>query len=257
MAKVNLAHLIDSIRGQIGHSVVYFPLGSRQFARNWVIPSNPSSEGQSTVRSALTAAANAFLSITVAEKQAWADLAANLPRKDLDSESYKLSAIQLYIEVNLYRQLDGQAITDVAPTLATPAFISPADASIEVVTDTEKADADATLIGVAGTPAATDLYALHLTFPTYLGSYTPKKTDLRYAVLDFETAIVAGSAITSASGFALTRLQQRFGAQWPDTVAQSDTWYVGARITPLTDEYLPAGQPVKTIDILPITITAA
>lgn len=117
MAKIRLAFPVDGIRGAIrGRSgLVYFLWRGLQVARRFVIPANPDSTAQQTVRAWFTAAAQQFGSISPAEKTGWETYAQLVPRQ-VDGQTLILPAIDAYLEINSIRQLAGQAITDTAPT---------------------------------------------------------------------------------------------------------------------------------------------
>lgn len=100
--------------GKIG-GFVHMKLLGFPVARRHVLPAQPRTTAQVNIRAYLTAAAQAFGSLTTPERAAWETLA-NLMVKSHLGFSYTPYAINAYISVNVWRQLDGQAVDDAAPT---------------------------------------------------------------------------------------------------------------------------------------------
>lgn len=100
--------------GKVG-GFVHMKLLGFPVARRHVLPAQPRTTAQVNVRAYLTAAAQAFGSISVAERAAWETLANLMVHSHLGF-TYTPYAINAYISVNVWRQLDGQAISDTAPT---------------------------------------------------------------------------------------------------------------------------------------------
>jgi len=84
--------------------------------RNFAAPDNEQSTAQVAVRGAITGASQAYSGLTASELAAWETLAANYTRLDRAGNEYPLTGQQMYNAVNAYRLMDGQAVSDTAPT---------------------------------------------------------------------------------------------------------------------------------------------
>lgn len=150
---IKLVGELDSIRGRFDGTVQY-PHGGRQFARKFVQPSNPDTSFQQVIRGYFTLASQAYNLLSSAEKADWEALAIAMTRVDANGDVYNPTAKGLYISVNQYRQIDGQAITDVAPS----AVVAPAITSVNLIEN----DTTTLTIGLTGV-SATDLLSVRLT----------------------------------------------------------------------------------------------
>lgn len=126
MAIVKLRDPYEKIAGKVGGddgNVLFVSLG-RQFLRNMVIPENPDTANQQIIRNLLTQAAQAFGSLTDNERAAWVTYATNHPKKDSFGDDYTLQEMAAYVEVNVLRLINAQAISDVAPSTDPPWTVS-------------------------------------------------------------------------------------------------------------------------------------
>lgn len=96
--------------------LVYFKLLGMQVARQYAIPTNPKTANQLLTRSFLTLASQAFGDLTNDERAAWLTFAAAHPRSYLGA-TYTMQEMAAYVWINWLRQIDGQAISDAAPTI--------------------------------------------------------------------------------------------------------------------------------------------
>jgi hypothetical protein len=108
-------------RNEVVGGQVCYSIADRNFARSFVIPDNPASAFQQSIRSFFTLASQAFSLLTNAERALWETLSVDLPLVDIFGQSYARTAKGAYVAVNVLRQLDAQAITDVAPASITQA----------------------------------------------------------------------------------------------------------------------------------------
>lgn len=127
---------------------VFLKLMGMQCARLHVMPAQPQAADQVLIRGYLTAAAQAFGSLTAGERASW-ETYANLCTKSHLGYNYTLSAIMAYVQVNTYRQIDGQAISDTAPT-ATAGFAASVVATLGYVVGTTVFSFDVTHNGANG-----------------------------------------------------------------------------------------------------------
>jgi hypothetical protein len=100
--------------------------------RHHVVPDNPNTSEQGTIRADFTTAAQGFKACSPAERTAWRTYAAKIPRMIMD-RLITLQEMAAYVLVNSYRLIDGLAVTPTAPTvladfsasnIATVAYVS-------------------------------------------------------------------------------------------------------------------------------------
>jgi hypothetical protein len=105
--------------GKLGLTVT-FPSRYGLIRRAKVIPSNPNSPRQYSVRSAFTAAAHAYDALTTAQQNAWIAAAAAYQTKPSLGQSGPMTGLQLYVRINATLELFGLETVTVPP--AVPAF---------------------------------------------------------------------------------------------------------------------------------------
>ena len=185
------------------------------------MPAQPQSSEHVLSRSYLTAAAQAFGSLSVAERAAW-ETYANLNIKSHMGLSYSLYAINAYIQVNCYRQINGQAISDVAPT--------------------SLAGFSASLIATLGYVVGTTTYSFDVTHNGTNGvgfwvvSQTPVLASAQRAARPSDYRLI--DSVAAASIVAVVTSPQTISITTPKYVP-SDTDWQAVRVIPLNDEYAP------------------
>jgi len=98
---------------------VVYPIGNRTFSRAYVHPDNPDTPLQSILRAHLTAISQAWQTVSNVNAAGWATLGlAMSPVTDPDGLDYNLVAQNAYTSINMYRLLDGEAQTAVAPAFS-------------------------------------------------------------------------------------------------------------------------------------------
>lgn len=228
MPKALLKQPFDAYSGKTGDvgAPVLYRRGNENIVRTNVRPANPDSVLQTQVRAAFSAASKAFSDITDQNKSTWENLNAQIRRQNVFGQDYPATAKGLYTGVNQYRQLDGQAINDVAP----PAVIQLAatditDLEIEagganVLVTWEHSNADGfffveltqALPGVTRQPRDTDFASISNDYITAIAARQASPMVITYAVADMKVPVVAGERygirITSLSAGYL--LGQRF-----------------------------------------------
>jgi hypothetical protein len=189
MALVTLRQPFDRFRGalmDVGGSgiVVYDSLKAGQVARRFVSPHNPKSANQETVRTYLTAAAQAYRALSATVAANWNAAAVLVKKKNNLAVDYEYSGINLFCEVNFYRQLDGQAITPTPPVKTELPVIAAA-----AITATISATPSSTLtVGVTNSlsPGSDTFHALVLCSPPWVRpARLPRRND--YAMRDHAT----------------------------------------------------------------------
>jgi hypothetical protein len=172
--------------GKLGLTVT-FPSRYGLIRRTKVVPSNPNTYRQATVRTAFTSAARAYDALSEAQQNAWITAAGQYQTKPSLGQSGPLTGLQLYVRINATLTQFGLDNVDAPP--AVPAFgdLSPQNL---VITNTG------------------GVIALKLTCPTSVGENTivrasaPQKSGVRRMpdtrILGTCPAAVTGSAtITS------------------------------------------------------------
>lgn len=223
--------LFEAFRGRFADSVLY-PVSGRQIARQFVVPANPQSSFQNDVRSIFSSASVGYSNLNSSEKQSWIDAAAGISLIDEFGQPYQITPKGLYIRVNAYRLLDGQALLDTAPAIGSPTPYT--DVSVAM-------DGSDVEINVTG-GSASDLVVVYFSAPLPGQTRVARLNDLRLPMEDSADSIVTGSAGGFLSlAVANLRLNLSVGAR------------VGCRLLPLTSNYIP-GSPLFVPDL---TITAA
>lgn len=173
--------------GKIG-GFVHMKLLGMPVARRHVLPAQPRTTAQVNIRAYLTAAAQAFGDLTTAERTAWETMA-NLMTHSHLGFTYTPYAINAYISVNVWRQLDGQAIDDAAPT-ALAGFTASVIATVGYVTATTVFSFILTHNGVA----TVGFWAVSTTPTLASAQRAARPSDYRLAMATTADAIVAVEA---------------------------------------------------------------
>jgi len=232
--KVRLAYPVDQLVGKAGgpFGIVFSRWRGLQVARRLVVPANPSTVEQDAIRGMLASAAVAFQSLTLAEKATW-NAFATLMRNRILGQEVTRPAISMYCMINVFRQIDGQAITDVAPT-AKPDFAITGITAFQhdVVTG------DMNVVFTHNAPATADRFVMaKWTAALPSGVVIPRKSDYRLA-----------EGVDAASIIPLAASPQTaiFTTPWAElTVGQ----FSGVSLTPMNISYVPG---VEFSDVLTV-----
>lgn len=215
------AELSGAVGGPFG-IVVWNQRGVMVGRRN-VVPANPSTTNQDTIRGYLATAAGAFQSISLVEKAAW-EVFGELMQRSTLGQKYNLSAISAYCMINTYRQMKGDTLTDTAPTTK-PAFAVTGVTSITNVGPGTSLDLIFT--HNEGTPSG-EFVMIKTTGQLPSQVVVPKDSDFRMfaGVADDESIVDLAAS--------------------PQTVVEANAWafpavgsYMGIELTPMSDEYVP------------------
>lgn len=128
---------------------------SGAYIRGRVIPVNPGSSQQNTVRAALaTLVARWTSTLTAAQRTAWETWAFNTPQTDPLGQSITITGQNAYIKCNAPRIQLGVSVVDVAPTVFAGAVLTPpgivsATASTDILS-ISFTNSDAWAIGTGG-----------------------------------------------------------------------------------------------------------
>ena len=126
MAIIRLAPPFDAYHGTVsgvaGSSklTIFSTAKAAGVSRQWVVPANPQSTAQMLMRSYQIAGAAAYSALTPAQAAEWVDAAEQLNYENILHLSYTLSGINLFVMINAYRQIRGDAIIDACPTITMP-----------------------------------------------------------------------------------------------------------------------------------------
>jgi hypothetical protein len=105
--------------GKLGLTVT-FPSRNGLIRRSLVTPANPNSAAQLRVRSAFTAQAHRYDSLTQSQQDAWSVAAGNYQSRASLGQSGPLTGLQLFVKLNSLLSLLGQDPVDAPPPV--PAF---------------------------------------------------------------------------------------------------------------------------------------
>lgn len=114
--KAILQQPYEQLSGKNG-ALVNYSLSGNPIVRAFVTPANPQTTVQQTLRGYFTSGSQAFNDLTDSERAAWKTVADAIQRTNSLGQQYTISEKGLYVMVNQYRQMDGQAITDTAPSI--------------------------------------------------------------------------------------------------------------------------------------------
>lgn len=120
MAKISFAAWVGDVAGRVGNAVVQRGKAGNTL-RERVIPINPESTAQVTVRGRLTARSKAWAGLTESQRNAWDSAAASAAWTQTDSfgNPFQLSGEQLYLKLNLVIASVGASAISSPPTKAT------------------------------------------------------------------------------------------------------------------------------------------
>lgn len=215
---------VEAIAGKHADSLVYYNIRNRQLARTWVYPFNPNTFMQALLRGYFATISAAWKTVSDSQAIAWEELANQLGGTDSLGRAYGFYVNNAFMQVNLYRLIDGQTIT-----LNPPAYDPqpPASAVIELIwNESEEANISIT----HSLPAGTFIF-VQLT--PFLNSQRrqARRNELRIPTTSLAASIVARAS--SPQSFIIN--PARVG--WP--AAQG---YVGIRLLSLSSGYLPGGE---------------
>lgn len=110
-----LSQVYTAASGSVG-GVTYSRNRGGMYTRARSVPTNPNSNQQQTVRSAMTALVANWQSLPAAQREAWTTYASNTPRTDRLGQALTLTGQQQYVAVNTPRLSAGLGVVNVAPT---------------------------------------------------------------------------------------------------------------------------------------------
>jgi len=204
-----------SLEGQ-----VTYPVGGANYSRAWIEPANPESAHQVAIRALLTAAAQGFADLTEAQADAWRAAASGVFRTNPAGQVYELSGANLYALINLYRTMDGEALTATPPALTAPGAIT-------AVTDVKASGTSVSIVCTHSLATATDFILARITSALTGAARNARPSDYRVCTVAYADSIVAAAA--SPQTIALTNT----------TLGTAEDDYVGVELLPLGPTYWP------------------
>ena len=222
MAKVLFAAPFAAVHGKVGINgeSVAWTAGGRGFLRANVLPTNPNSDAQTSIRSYIQQATTAWQALTEAQAKAWNDLAEFIKTTDVFGTERSLSGIQIFVRQNMYRLMDGQTITN-APIGGT---VPPAPSSVTLV---ETLTDQLTLNITHGASAGSGFWFVRLAEARASAARKTRRNEVRAVGGDFSNAIVPITASPQAVPIDVTAASYPAGE------------FTGVMVTPLADEYFP------------------
>lgn len=157
MALVKFGHLIADARGKLNGTVFSHNRGG-SYMRTKVTPTNPATSFQTAVRNSLTAAAQAWRSLTDIQRQGWISLSTQLTRTNVFGDNKFLSGFSTYVRLNANLLKIGEAQIPAAPVplavtaMATLSIAADASASTLIATFTLGTVGDTSTFVVEATP---------------------------------------------------------------------------------------------------------
>lgn len=122
-----MKYVPSAMIGQLSRSAGSTTASRNRFGsyfRNRVMPVNPNTPAQSTVRNQWQELSGAYRDLDEAGRNAWKELGEQMFRTDSLGQTYTLTGLQAYMSINQNLFLIGASTTNVAPTLDVPATLS-------------------------------------------------------------------------------------------------------------------------------------
>jgi hypothetical protein len=214
MALVKYGAVVVEASGSID-GVTYSRNTFGAYARARAVPVNPNTPDQTAARTRLTSFSQQWRTLTAAERNGWNTVAASVVKQNALGEAYNPTGQQLYVGLNVNRELVGLAATSSAPTPdAAPEILG-----IGVTSSISGPQLDLTFSSITGSGS----FLLYATPPVSPG-INFFKSSLYKLVDDFDDSQTSPFDFASA-----------YSALFPYGAAQIGS-AVGLRIRPISDE---------------------
>lgn len=118
MAKIRFGEVVADARGSID-GITYSRNRFGAYARNRVAPVQPRTPFQLAVRETFAQLSQQWRALSEAERLDWSTLGEQIERTDSLGNTYTLTGLQAFMDVNLNRSTLGEAATSSAPALDT------------------------------------------------------------------------------------------------------------------------------------------
>lgn len=225
MPKVSLVspfakfHGKSTSEGAPGGQVVY-SIGGANYSRNLVTPTNPDSAHQILIRSYINSAALAYQALSEANASAWRTAASGLTRTNILGQEYALTGMSLYMLVNVYRLMAGQAQVSTPPATTAPGAVTNIGSAAIAATDL-------TFQVTHGLTPATDFLYCRVSQDLGGDARQGRVSDLRTITDTFADSIVAAASSPQTVSLAMDYFTLTAGQN------------VAIQVLPLTDVYYP------------------
>ena len=123
MARHSLIAPFKQFRGTVAgpgadaKQILYDDIHRGRVSRNWTKTPNPKTIAQIMHRTWIALCAQSWRALPAATAAAWRSLADQMKRTNALGYTYTLTGINVFYQVNLYRQRDGQAINTAPPPI--------------------------------------------------------------------------------------------------------------------------------------------
>ncbi len=98
---IGRSHLFSQLVGSVGGITYFYNRYAAIVLRNRVVPVDPATAAQITVRTRMSAAMSAWQTMTQAQRDAWEDFAAHTPWKNSLGQDCRLTGVNMYLSVRL------------------------------------------------------------------------------------------------------------------------------------------------------------
>jgi len=115
---IGRSHLFSQIVGSVGGVTYFFNRYAAIVLRNRVVPVDPATAAQVTVRTRMSAAMSAWQSMTQVERDAWENFSNHTPWKNSLGQDCRLTSVSMYLSMRL-------AALQIDPTLPSTNFDLP------------------------------------------------------------------------------------------------------------------------------------
>lgn len=115
---IGLSHLFTQIVGSVAGTTYFYNRYASIVMRSRVVPTDPSTPAQQTVRTRMSASVSAWQSLTNLQREVWKDFADNTPWVNSLGQDCRLSSLNMYLSIRL-------AALQILPTLPSSSFDAP------------------------------------------------------------------------------------------------------------------------------------
>jgi len=232
MALVQFVEPISQMRGKHG-DIVFTMSDDQGISRPLVLPENPRTEAQVTVRQLLKALAVAWKSLNASQVQAWAAVAALVnPRRNSFGNYYPFTAQSLFVAVNFHHYCVYGAIETTPPAdLVCPP-------TPEIVAVTFNQSLGFLTFEIVQQPVYHGWWRVRVTPPTLTTAAKARPNALRFPGPELNDGYIGAEVAFDTEAFDLP-LNDTLSTLF----AYSTTLQFGIEFQPLSDDFVPNAEP--------------
>jgi len=171
--------------GSAGNGQVYYMLDDRGVARELVIPTNPNSTYQQTIRTIRASLGTQFAALNRTQAEAWILFAKNMKRKDRFGREYTFGGVQAFQAVNTHRALANETILSTPPNYVSAPPPLGVNSAMLIAPFTLTLELDHLQAAASG------FWRVRLTPPIDTSARVARRGELRCATTAFDDAYVA------------------------------------------------------------------